>query len=95
LHVLQSRLRNRCSALNSDLYHANLILNALCSCGKSDETAKHFLLHCYYIVKNYIVQRMSYPLSHTVVNKKKKKKGKEKKNNRNKLSRSVANVKQY
>ena len=57
LHVLQSRLRNRCSALNSDLYHANLILNALCSCGKSDETAKHFLLHCYYIVKNYIVQR--------------------------------------
>jgi hypothetical protein len=24
-----------------------------CSCGKSDETAKHFLLHC----KNYIVQR--------------------------------------
>jgi hypothetical protein len=30
-----------------------LIPNALCSCGKSDETAKHFLLHC----KNYIVQR--------------------------------------
>ena len=53
LNVLQSRLRNRCSALNSDLYRANLILNALCSCGKSDETAKHFLLHC----KNYIVQR--------------------------------------
>ena len=53
LNVLQSRLRNRCSALNSDLYRANLIPNALCSCGKSDETAKHFLLHC----KNYIVQR--------------------------------------
>ena len=30
-----------------------LIPNALCSCGKSDETAKHFLLHC----ENYIVQR--------------------------------------
>jgi hypothetical protein len=29
-----------------------LIPNALCSCGKSDETAKHFLLH----FKNYIVQ---------------------------------------
>ena len=41
-------LRNRCSALNSDLYRANLIPNALCSCGKSDETAKHFF---YYIVK--------------------------------------------
>jgi hypothetical protein len=53
LNVLQSRLRNRCSALNSDLYRANLIPNALCSCGKSDETAKHCLLHC----KNYIVQR--------------------------------------
>ena len=47
LNVLQSRLRNRCSALNSDLYRANLIPNALCSCGKSDETAKLF----YYIVK--------------------------------------------
>jgi hypothetical protein len=42
LNVLQSRLRNRCSALNSDLYRANLIPNALCSCGKSDETAKHY-----------------------------------------------------
>jgi len=52
LNVLQSRLRNRGSALNSNLYHANLIPNALCSCGKSDETIKHFLLHC----KNYIVQ---------------------------------------
>ena len=30
-----------------------MIPNALCSCGKSDETAKHFLLHC----KNYIAQR--------------------------------------
>ena len=41
---------------------------------------------------------MSYPLPHTVVNKTKKKKRKEKKrkkNNRNKLSRSVANGKQY
>jgi hypothetical protein len=60
-----------------------LIPNALCSCGKSDEPAIHFLLHC----KNYIVQRniynmglkMNYPLSHTDVNKKKKRKRKEKK----------------
>ena len=50
----QSRIRNRCSALNSDLYRANLIPNALCSYETSDETAKHFfLLHC----KNYILQR--------------------------------------
>jgi hypothetical protein len=53
LNVLQSRLRNRCSALNIDLYRANLIPNASCSGGKSDETAKHFLFHC----KNYIVQK--------------------------------------
>jgi hypothetical protein len=53
LNVLQNRLRHRCSALNSDLYRANLIPNALCSCGKSDETAKHYSLHC----KNCIVQR--------------------------------------
>ena len=46
LNVLQCRL-------NSDLYRANLIPNALCSCGKSDETAKHFLFHC----ENFIVQR--------------------------------------
>jgi hypothetical protein len=46
-------IRKICIAFNSDLYRANLIPNALCSCGKSDETAKHFLLHC----KNYIVQR--------------------------------------
>ena len=41
-----------------------------------------------------MVLKMSYPLSHTVVNKKKQEK-KKKKNNRNKLSRSVANGKQY
>ena len=46
-NVLQITLRNRCSVLNSDLYRANLIPNALCSCGKSDETAKHF----YFIAK--------------------------------------------
>ena len=53
LNVLQCRLRNRCRVLNSDIYRANLIPNALCSCGKSDETAKHFLFHC----ENFIVQR--------------------------------------
>ena len=37
---------------------------------------------------------MSYPLSHTVVNKKKRKEEK-KKNNENNLSRSVTNGKQY
>jgi hypothetical protein len=53
LNVLQCRLRKKCSALNSDLCSANLIPNALWSCGKSDETAKHFLFHC----ENCIVNR--------------------------------------
>jgi hypothetical protein len=57
LNVLQSRLRNRCSALHSDLYRANLIPNALCSCGKSDETASRTV--------NNINIRTHY---HTVVN---------------------------
>jgi hypothetical protein len=42
-NIQQSSLRNRCNALHSDLYRANLIPNALCSFGKSDETATHFL----------------------------------------------------
>jgi hypothetical protein len=40
LNVLQSRLRNRCSGLNSDLYRANLIPNALCSCCKQKENKR-------------------------------------------------------
>ena len=30
LSVLRSRMRNKCSALNADLYHANLIVNYNC-----------------------------------------------------------------
>jgi hypothetical protein len=33
-----------------------LIQNALCSCGKSDETTKHFFIHC----KNYIARRNTF-----------------------------------
>jgi hypothetical protein len=43
-YLIRQLLGVSTSALNSDLYRANLIPNALCSCGKSDETAKHFLL---------------------------------------------------
>ena len=39
-------MRNKCSALNADLYHANLILNSNCLCGHRNETAEHYLLHC-------------------------------------------------
>ena len=49
MNVLQSRLRNRCSALNSDLYRANLISNV----ENRMKLQNILLLHC----KNYIVQR--------------------------------------
>jgi len=62
-NVLQSRLRNRCNALNSDLYRVNLIPNAICSCGKSDEAAKRVLLHC-----NLQLPVQSVPMISKVVN---------------------------
>ena len=46
LIVLHSRMRNKCSALNADLYHANLIVNSNCLCGYLNENAEHYLLHC-------------------------------------------------
>jgi hypothetical protein len=46
LSVLHSRMQNKCSALNADLYHANLIVNSNCLCGHHNENAEHYLLHC-------------------------------------------------
>jgi positive regulator of sigma E activity len=31
--VLHSRMQNKCSAINADLFHANLIVNFNCLCG--------------------------------------------------------------
>jgi hypothetical protein len=36
----------KCSALNADLYHTNLIVNYNCLCGYINENAEHYLLHC-------------------------------------------------
>ena len=44
--VLHTRLRNRCSALQADLFKANLIQNANCSCGFINENVEHYLLYC-------------------------------------------------
>jgi hypothetical protein len=46
LSVLYSRMQNKCSALNADLYHANLIVNYNCLCWYFNENAEHYLLHC-------------------------------------------------
>lgn len=53
LNVLHARLRNKCSALNMDLYHANIKPNAMCQCGYLYENAQHYFLSC----KNYTAQR--------------------------------------
>ena len=39
-------MRNKSSALNTDLYHAHLILYSNGLCGYIDEYAEHYLLHC-------------------------------------------------
>jgi hypothetical protein len=44
LNILQTRIRNNCSALHSDLFHANLIHNPSCSCGYSTENVDHFIV---------------------------------------------------
>ncbi|KAK6183707.1 hypothetical protein SNE40_011134 [Patella caerulea] len=46
LNILHCRLRNKCSALNGDLFHVNLVDNPACSCGYDIENANHFLLSC-------------------------------------------------
>ena len=38
-------MRSKCSGLNADLYHTNLIVNSNCSCGHLNENAEHYLLH--------------------------------------------------
>jgi hypothetical protein len=38
-------MQNKCSALNADLYHANVIVNYNCLCGYFNENAEHYLLH--------------------------------------------------
>jgi hypothetical protein len=45
LNILHTRIRNNCSALHNDLFHANLIHSPSCSCGYSTENAEHFLLY--------------------------------------------------
>ena len=44
LNILHTRIRNNCSALHNDLFHANLIHSPSCSCGYSTENAEHFFI---------------------------------------------------
>ena len=44
--ILYNRLKVGCSALNSDLQHANLIPDSMCRCRLGSETLFHFLYDC-------------------------------------------------
>ena len=44
--ILIRRLRHRCSALNSNLYHANLVNSPTCICGMGPETVTHYFFEC-------------------------------------------------
>ena len=46
LNILHSRLRNRCSSLNYDLYVCNLTEDPSCRCGNPCENALHFFFEC-------------------------------------------------
>ena len=40
------RLRVKNADLNENLWDRNLFITKTCSCGESDETTEHYLLHC-------------------------------------------------
>ena len=46
LNILHTRLRRKCSSLNSDLFRVNLNNLPNCRCGNASEDATHYLLHC-------------------------------------------------
>jgi hypothetical protein len=57
--ALYSRMRNKCSALNADLYHANLIVNNNCLCGYFNENAEHYFTVTWFnlFISNNIIIR--------------------------------------
>ena len=55
LSTMHARVRNKCSDLNSDLFHNHLRQDPYCSCFTEIEDAEHFLLRC----KNHENQRLT------------------------------------
>ena len=64
-NILLTRLRHRCSCLNADLFHTNIIPNARCSCGADFETAEHFFFEC--ILYNDLRQTLMQYLNANIV----------------------------
>ena len=46
LNILHCRLRNRVSALNYDLFYANITDDPSCECGSACENAQHYFFEC-------------------------------------------------
>ena len=45
-NILLTRLRHKCSTLNDDLFHVNLIDSPNCACGYPNENSYHFFFMC-------------------------------------------------
>ena len=67
--IIHSRLHNRCSMLNSELFRVNLRDDPSCQCGAPHENSKHFLLECLlYAAQRTSVLDLINPLTNSVVN---------------------------
>jgi hypothetical protein len=44
--IMHTRIRLKCSGLNTHLYNKNLVEDPACPCGSWMESAKHFLTEC-------------------------------------------------
>ena len=67
LSVVHTRIRNRCSNLNFDLFSNYISQNASCKCGYDQEDAEHYFFRCtqYAIQRNNLFQalRRFHPLN--------------------------------
>ena len=45
-NIILTRIRHRCSSLNADLFHVNIVPYSNCSCGVLVENAEHYLFEC-------------------------------------------------
>ena len=51
---MHARIRNKCSGLNSDLFHNNLRNSQLCTCSVESEDAEHYFFRC----NLFVIQRL-------------------------------------
>ena len=56
LSVMHARIRNKCSGLNSDLFHNYLRNNQLCTCLVEPEDAEH----CFFRCNLFVIQRLQF-----------------------------------